>query len=84
MREILQHFDEVPLATVPNGATLLAEGEWSGRVYALAGGPLEYFAATHKSRCSTSLARLSGRCQFCWMCPTPPRRASGGEGSCGI
>jgi CRP-like cAMP-binding protein len=41
MREILQHFDEVPLATVPNGATLLAEGERSGRVYALAEGRLE-------------------------------------------
>jgi len=41
MREILQHFASSPLETLPDGATLLAEGERTGRVYALAGGQLE-------------------------------------------
>jgi CRP/FNR family transcriptional regulator, cyclic AMP receptor protein len=41
MREILQHFAEVPLEAVPDGTLLLTEGELSGRVYALAEGQLE-------------------------------------------
>ena len=41
MREILRHFLDTPLQTVPDGATLLAEGDLTGRVYALAEGELE-------------------------------------------
>jgi len=41
MREILSHFLIAPLETVPDGAILLAEGDRTGRVFALAEGELE-------------------------------------------
>jgi len=41
MREILRHFLDTPLQTVPDGAILLAEGDLTGRVFALAEGELE-------------------------------------------
>jgi CRP-like cAMP-binding protein len=41
MREILSHFLNAPLETVPDGAVLLPEGDRTGRVFALAEGELE-------------------------------------------
>jgi len=41
MREILSHFVNAPLEIVPDGAILLAEGDRTGRVFALAEGELE-------------------------------------------
>jgi CRP/FNR family cyclic AMP-dependent transcriptional regulator len=41
MREILRHFVDTPLQSVPDGAVLLAEGDLTGRVFALAEGELE-------------------------------------------
>ena len=41
MREILSHFASAPLEIVPDGAILLAEGDRTGRVFALAEGELE-------------------------------------------
>ena len=41
MRQILRHFLDTPLQSVPNGEILLAEGDRTGRVFALAEGELE-------------------------------------------
>ena len=41
MREILSHFVNAPLEIVPDGAILLAEGDRTGRIFALAEGELE-------------------------------------------
>ncbi len=41
MRAILRHFLDTPLQSVPNGQVLLAEGDRTGRVFALAEGELE-------------------------------------------
>ncbi len=41
MREILSHFDDVPLRTLPDKGVLLTEGEKTGHLYVLAEGRLE-------------------------------------------
>lgn len=41
MHAILRHFLDTPLQTVPDGEILLAEGDRTGRVFALAEGQLE-------------------------------------------
>lgn len=53
MRQILAHFGDVPVRLFPDGTVILAEGDTSGRLYALAEGGLEVL------RGETSIATMS-------------------------